>query len=334
VAEMNLAPVKGPATWNPDDFDRDNTWIYHLSTTDLIEIEQAKDYAFQCGLARGPLTPHDFPLSMLGPRLHQAMQEIASGRGFVLFRGLPVDQYTLDEMELIYCGLSCHMGEVTPQNMKGDLIFHVMDGGYEYGAPNVKASETNHEHQPHTDPAGIVGLLCMRPAHQGGVSMISSAATIFNAIKAERPADLEILCRGFHYDLRSDGVSASGAPVSDRIPVFFWHHGQFSCRFNSIRIKLAADKTGIPLTREEIAAIEFMESVAKRPDVRLRMTFQPGDIQYLNNFAILHSRTAFSDVAEEDRKRLLLRLWLNTPASETMTVFAERLNTEPTSPLI
>ena len=41
------------------------------------------------------------------------------------------------------------------------------------------------------------------------------------------------------------------------------------------------------------------------------MQFQPGDIQWLNNHVILHSRTAYEDHPEPERKRLLLRLWLN-----------------------
>lgn len=40
------------------------------------------------------------------------------------------------------------------------------------------------------------------------------------------------------------------------------------------------------------------------------MNFQPGDIQYLNNYRVLHSRTAFVDHEEADRKRLLQRIWL------------------------
>jgi hypothetical protein len=43
------------------------------------------------------------------------------------------------------------------------------------------------------------------------------------------------------------------------------------------------------------------------------MDFRPGDIQFLNNRVVLHSRTDFVDHAEPARKRLLLRLWLRTP---------------------
>jgi len=41
------------------------------------------------------------------------------------------------------------------------------------------------------------------------------------------------------------------------------------------------------------------------------MDFQPGDLQLLNNSVILHSREAYDDHVEPERKRHLLRLWLS-----------------------
>jgi hypothetical protein len=40
------------------------------------------------------------------------------------------------------------------------------------------------------------------------------------------------------------------------------------------------------------------------------MQFRPGDIQVLSNHFILHSRTAYEDWPELERRRHLLRLWL------------------------
>ena len=70
-------------------------------------------------------------------------------------------------------------------------------------------------------------------------------------------------------------------------------------------------KAGIPLTGLEQAAVNFVGETAIREDVELSMIFEPGDIQWLNNSVILHSRGDFEDFEEENEKRLLLRLWLN-----------------------
>jgi hypothetical protein len=40
------------------------------------------------------------------------------------------------------------------------------------------------------------------------------------------------------------------------------------------------------------------------------MEFHPGDMQFLHNHQILHSRTDFVDWPQPERKRHLLRLWL------------------------
>ena len=41
------------------------------------------------------------------------------------------------------------------------------------------------------------------------------------------------------------------------------------------------------------------------------MTFERGDIQLLSNHSILHARDEFEDFDEPERKRRLLRVWLN-----------------------
>ena len=56
-----------------------------------------------------------------------------------------------------------------------------------------------------------------------------------------------------------------------------------------------------------------MKSLANDPDFKLEMDFRPGDIQFVNNLAVLHSRTEYEDWPELPRRRHLLRLWLAVP---------------------
>ena len=64
------------------------------------------------------------------------------------------------------------------------------------------------------------------------------------------------------------------------------------------------------LTEQQLAAFALIEQTTADPALFLQMSFEPGDIQLLNNHFIMHSRTAFEDYAEPNRKRHLLRLWL------------------------
>lgn len=51
----------------------------------------------------------------------------------------------------------------------------------------------------------------------------------------------------------------------------------------------------------------------------LSMDFQPGDIQWLNNHMTMHSRTEYEDYPEPERRRWLLRLWLNLDQRDRFT---------------
>ena len=45
----------------------------------------------------------------------------------------------------------------------------------------------------------------------------------------------------------------------------------------------------------------------------LSMDLQPGDFQLLNSYVTLHDRTGYEDHEEAERKRHMLRLWLDVP---------------------
>src|SRR5260370_5714779 len=78
------------------------------------------------------------------------------------------------------------------------------------------------------------------------------------------------------------------------------------------------------LTHEDFEALDLLGELAADPELRLDMDFQPGDIQFLHNHTILHSRSAYEDWPEAGRKRHLLRLWLCPPdARQLPPVFAE-----------
>jgi Taurine catabolism dioxygenase TauD, TfdA family len=71
---------------------------------------------------------------------------------------------------------------------------------------------------------------------------------------------------------------------------------------------------GRPMDAAELAVLDRFEEVTKRPELMLEFTLQPGEMYFINNYTILHARTAFDDGdAEEDRRRHLLRLWLDVP---------------------
>ena len=65
-----------------------------------------------------------------------------------------------------------------------------------------------------------------------------------------------------------------------------------------------------PLQPIEREALDLFDALAQDPAVHLDMDLQVGDIQFCNNYVILHSRTAFEDYPEIERRRHMVRLWL------------------------
>ena len=48
------------------------------------------------------------------------------------------------------------------------------------------------------------------------------------------------------------------------------------------------------------------------------MNLEPGDVQFMNNHVVLHSRTGFVDHDEVEKRRHLLRLWLAISDAQTL----------------
>ena len=320
-------PLDHPSVWRREDMEGRDDWIRPFSDAELEEIRAALPRRFGApGFGKA-----DFPLPTLGPRLKDMVDELENGRGFVMMRGL--DRLGLDPEGLrdVYWGLAQHMGRTISQNSTGALIGEVFDRGLDYADNNVRGHTTNAEIGPHCDTADVVGLLCVHPAEEGGESLIASSGAIYNEILATRPHLVDALAAGFRIDLAGKGPTGAADEVTrSRIPVFSWYEGRLSCRFNRKQIEDGQRKLGRELSAEEQEAVEAVERLALDPRFRLDMDFRPGDIQWLNNHAILHGRAGYRDANDPERRRLLLRLWMNIPNGRLLApAFADRLNTGP-----
>jgi hypothetical protein len=247
----------------------------------------------------------DFPLSRMAAKLAAVGAALESGAGFVMLRGLPAASLPQDLLEILYWGVGTHLGVGVSQSAAGDRLGHVFDRGTR---DRERYYTRGGALEFHMDPVDAVGLLCLRTALSGGASRIVSAGLLHNLIQAERPDLLEVLYRGFHHSRRAYG---DGTP-SPRIPVFAQGRHGIECHFLPVAIRQAAEQ-GCTLSPIEQEALAVVEEVANRPGVFLDMDFREGDIQFLSNRTILHSRTDYTDHPEPQRQRHLLRLWLMMP---------------------
>ncbi len=331
MPDRHDGPITDPSAWYGRDYASGTDWAHRLTAAELDDLETALAAVTEAGLAPLEFSRDAFPLPVLGPVLAGMLGELEDGRGFTLLRGLPVKKYDEPALYRLYWGIAVHLGDMISQNAKGDLIGRVEDIGIDIHAPNARGYTTSAALHPHNDSSDIVGLLCVRQAKEGGQNMIASAMTIYNEVLARHPEYLDLLYRGFHYDVRGEGVTGKTNEVTrNRVPVFSYHDGRLSCRFNRRAIETAAEKMGEPLTAMECDALAFIADLTVAPEVRLDFPLQPGDLQLLNNHMVLHARSNFTDWPERERKRLLLRLWVNRREGEGRLLapdFATRYNT-------
>ena len=308
MCAVEMKPVVHPSAWYGHALSSDSSWLEHLSPSDLAEIDGALRAVRTQGLQLPQVDRSTFVLPTLGPKLERYLAEIRDGRGFVVLRGLPVGQYSGEDVGTIFWGVGAYLGLPVKQNPRGDLLGHVFDQGRTYGNIDVRGYETRAHLPFHTDGCDLVGLLCLRKSRSGGLSSIVSAITIHNEILRRNPASLAPLYRGFHY-IRREAALTDQPVTPHRIPVFGAKDGIISCRLIRNQINAAARVT-TPLDDDELAALDLFDSLAADPAIHLDMDLQAGDMQLCNNYTVLHSRTEFEDFPEPERRRHMIRLWL------------------------
>jgi hypothetical protein len=330
ASDMNIAaslrrPIEGPSAWVGADMrGREAEWSYRLSPMEVAEIEAALRSVQARGLDIADIRRRDFPLPTLGPVLDRLCAEVLDGRGFVLLRGVPVEDRPIAESAIAYWGIGTYFGSARSQNAQGHLLGHVYDlGGSSATNPHLRTYATSERQNFHIDRCDVVALLCLRRAMSGGLSAIASSMAVHNVMLARRPDLLERLYQPIPRDRRGE-VPEGKAPYYDA-PVFNEHAGQLSVLYSRLHI---GSSQRFPEARrlapEDIEALDMLGELAGDPELRLDMAFMPGDIQFLHNHTILHARTGYQDWPEADRKRHLLRLWLAPPGARPLPpVFAE-----------
>lgn len=331
MPDMPAAPVADKAGWSSAELARDESWKHRLGTAENAEISDAIKAVRRRELGPFRFAREDFPLPTLGPRLAAIGEELESGVGVALIRGLDLEPYDVTGIFTIYWGLAVHLGVPISQNARGELIAHVTDSGRDYQAKNVRGYTTRAALRPHCDPSDVVGLLCIHPAKSGGDSVVASAVAVHNAIMRRRPDLLPYLYEGFHFDLRGEGRSDDPDEVTDhRVPVFSWFADRLSCRYNGKTIEDGMRKARMPLDGPALEAVRLVGELAMAPEFRYDLRMERGDIQLLSNHSVLHARTAFEDHPDPALKRDLLRLWLNLRNGRPLApAFADRLNSGP-----
>jgi hypothetical protein len=300
-----IAPHEA-AIWYGKDLATDPSWRYPLSPAQIDDLHRAMDAVAQRRLPLAAIDRTAFALPNWQPLIVEARRQVEVGRGFALLRGIPVDRYSVSDLELLFWGIGTHLGIGVTQTAASEFIAHVTDKGPVSGLR--RGFQTNREAKFHIDLADAVGLLCIRQAKSGGQSLLASSATAFALLRREQPDLLPILTRGFAWDRREEHGPGE-EPVGPVVPVFASYDGHFRCTYNRNFLETVYKRRGTTMTAAEIEALDTLDRIIDREELHLSMDFQPGDIQLVSNETVLHARSAYEDFEAQDRRRHLLRLW-------------------------
>jgi Taurine catabolism dioxygenase TauD, TfdA family len=310
---LPAAPIGGSFAWTVPEVMSRSDWICRLGAEDIVEIESAVRATRERGLAIQEIERDDFPVAGLTTRLGALRAQIRSGLGLGYIKGLPVARYDRETLIRIYWGLCRHLGDPVTQNRNGHLVGHVIDVGDAVEDHDKRITQTNAELCFHADSCDVVGLLCINRARRGGESMIVSGVAVHDELMRRRPDLLPELYKPIYMDRR--GEIPPGKKPWFGMPLFTWHRNQFN-GYSPVRqyIESLSRFADAPLmSSAQREALDMFYAICEEDRFCLRLHFEPGDIQFLQNHVIFHSRTAYVDEPDPERRRHLMRIWMSLP---------------------
>ncbi|MFM2128588.1 MAG: hypothetical protein RL477_134, partial [Pseudomonadota bacterium] len=143
--------------------------------------------------------------------------------------------------------------------------------------------------------------------------------TVYNRMLASRPELVRELCNDWYWTKHGQVSSADEVPWF-KAPIFMFERDVFSARGLGAYVHKSQGLPGVPpFTAAQKETIRVYGETVEASAVDI--PFEPGDIQLLNNHVMLHTRRAFVDWPEPERKRHLLRLWLSDPDARVLPDF-------------
>jgi alpha-ketoglutarate-dependent taurine dioxygenase len=259
------------------------------------------------------LDPADFDLAHCRRAMAGIKSALEHGPGFAIVDRLPLERLERAEAVSLFWLLSSLIARPVAQKWDGTMVYDVRDLGRPPGN-GVRPDITNAEQNFHTDnsynlcPPEHVGLLCLHPAMEGGVSRIVSLVSAHNEMRRRHPDLLPRLYQPFYFDRQRE--HAPGDVMVIDHPIFELDGTRLTGRLSRFQVKNGQALAGAALDDAGEAALEALDAVMSREDMTVDFHFEAGQMQFLNNRRIAHKRSGFRDWPEPERKRHLVRLWL------------------------
>lgn len=305
-----VGPIAGPWAWRVSDLPPLDHLCYRFSDGELAALREG--VATAAGSRRSPdaLCETDVEFTSLKPIFALWRRELLDGRGFVLARGVPVETWSREELDLLMRCVALQFGRLGMQNAKGDVIGEVRNTGAAQRDRYVRNYVTDREFRFHCDAADLLGLLCVRKAYRGGRSSLASSVTVFNELAKRRPDLAARLFEPMLLDLRNE--QAEGEAGYGALTPCACAGGRLRTIYISDYFRSVDRHAEVVLPATDRELMDMYEEIAAAADNCLSFDLEPGDLLLVNNHVTLHARSAFEDAPGAER--LLLRFLVSVGA--------------------
>ncbi len=304
--------LEAQCEWTAAAVSDESLWTEVLTQSETDELDRALRHAVTVSVDILDIERDDFPLDGLASRLAAIENELINGRGFVRLRGIDRTRYDQSEVEMLYWGIGMHLGTPWAQNKHGHMLGDVTDQGRTVHDPEARGNELGGIALPfHTDGSDLVGLLCLQNGIEGGLSTVANSISIHNRLVRESPDLAAELYQAQPFDFR--GEQPKGEKGWYTVPVFTVCEGRLFVRCIPPYILASQRHDDAPrLTQPAKRALARVVELADDPRYHVAMKLAPGDMQFINNYHVMHGRTAYQDDRGANSVRHLKRLWLET----------------------
>lgn len=256
--------------------------------------------------------PDQFDMPHCRALMARVRQLLEQGAGHAILDRLPLDEMDTDEAKALGWILCSMLARPVPQKWDGTMVYDVRDEGKTYGI-GTRASVTSVELDFHNDNPfnafvpNYVILVCLNPAQEGGLSRVLSYGSVHNILRHECQRHLSRLYQPFHFDRQKE--HAPSEPRTRRYPIFAFD-GRLHTRCNPILVRNGYQLAGEVLDEEGETALTVLQEVLGYESLWWEGVLERGQVQFLNNHELGHTRTAFRDAANPALKRHMVRYWL------------------------
>jgi hypothetical protein len=131
VNAQPFQPLAMPCAWTGEQMKQRTDWVRPFTAVELREIDAALQAVKRRGLDLFDIDKTEFLLPEFSRELAKISQELETGRGMIMLRGLPLT-YTPDDLRTVYWGIGSHLGTAVSQDKSGELLGVVKDFQIDY----------------------------------------------------------------------------------------------------------------------------------------------------------------------------------------------------------